>query len=493
MLIIVGLVAACSDSSDDGESGSGNSVTSITLSTTNATTILAGESISFSAIDNLNNDVTTGISLSINGTTISNPHTFDNDGVYDVVASYNSITSNSISISVVAPATSIAVTSDKSSAILEIQESFNFTVTGDNNLDYSDSSTIYVDGVAIAGHVFTPTEFGTQEIYATNDNLTSNTLTLDVVSGVNSISVNLSESSVKIQEEIEFSAVNNYNNDVTAEATFYVDGVAISGTIFSAATSGAHQVYAVYTSYNGDLTSTAIDFEVYKYTQKVLVEDYTGTWCGYCPRLAYNLEQAEQQNSSVIGVAIHDDDDMLYEYAVQMESQYGITGFPSGRINRTITWNESLNQIFSFTETNQGLGLAINSTLSGNSVSADIKVGYDTATSGNKIVVYLMEDGLIYPQVNYYNSDSSSPWYQTGDPIQDFEHNNVLRKAFTNIFGDEIPDGSVGGEYSNTYTLSIPSDVQNNSKLEIVAFVLDGSGTVLNVQHSAIGVNQDYD
>ena len=491
LILSIGLVATCSKSSDDEGSGSAK-VTSITLTgSTNA--IETGQSISFTVIDNLANNVTADATISINGSTISNPYTFNGEGDFDVLASYNSLTSNSVSVSVEASATSIAITSNVTSAILETQDSFEITVTGNNDVDYSGSSTIYVDGVANSGNIYTPTEIGGYEIYAKKDDLISNTLNLDCISGVNNIVVNLSSSGVDKDEEIEFFAVDNYDNDVTSEATFFVDGVAITGSKYSTATTGLHEVYAVFTSLNGDLQSDTSDFVVFRFTQKVLVEDYTGSWCQYCPRLAYQLDQAEQQNSSVIGVAVHNGDEMVYENEAEMRAEYGVTGLPAGRINRDIVWNESLTQIFSYTEDNQGLGLAINSTLSGDNVAVDVRIAYDIATSGNKLIVYLLEDGLIYPQSNFYDTDAASPWFGAGNPIVDFEHNNVLRKAFTNIFGDAIPDGVALGEHTANYNLTVPASVQDNSKLEIVAFVLNTFGTVVNVQHAAIGVNQDFD
>ncbi len=390
--------------------------------------------------------------------------------------------------------TSISIVASTGSIVLESQSSITINVLGNDNINYSNSSTIYVNQIAISGNTITPTETGSLEIYAKKGNLTSNTVNVEVTSGINGISISISQGSVKINNVITFIAKDNFNNVVTSDAVFYVNGEAISGSSFSTDLYGSYEVYAMYSNVNGDFQSETVSFDVYRFTKKVLVEDYTGTWCGYCPRLAYNLDQAEQQNSSVVGVGIHDDNDMFYENVNQMESEYGITGFPSGRINRTIVWNESVSQILGYLDSNPGLGLGINSSVSGNTVSVDIKIDYDIESSGNKLVVYLMEDGLIYPQVNYYNNDPNSPWYQTGDPISDFEHNNVLRKSFTNIFGDAIPDGVVGEEFTTNYSISVPSSVQNTSNLEIVAFVLKNStGSVINVQHSPIGIAQDYD
>ncbi len=390
--------------------------------------------------------------------------------------------------------TSLTLSSSVSSIILESQGYFTLSVLGNDNVNYSTNSTIYINGNAITGNTFSPSEIGVLEIYAKKDDITSNTVTVDVISGVAGISVSSSAQSVKVNGTVEFTASDNYSTNVTAESVFYVDGVAITGSSFSTDVYGSHEVYAIYNSVNGELQSPAINFNVYRFTKKVLVEDYTGTWCGYCPRLAYNLEQAEQQNDAVIGVGIHDDADMPYEYVGQMESQYNITGFPSGRISRNIVWNESVSQILSYLGSNPGLGLALNSTLVGNEVSVQVSIGYDLPTTNNKIVVYLIEDGLVYPQVNYYNNDPNSPWYQTGDPIQNFVHNNVLRKAFTNIFGDAIPDAVTGDEYTNYFNLTVPASVQNTLNLEIVAFVLNSTtGSVVNVQHAPIGVQQDFD
>jgi thiol-disulfide isomerase/thioredoxin len=390
--------------------------------------------------------------------------------------------------------TSISITLSSTTVVLESQDYFTIDVLGNDNVNYSSNSTIYVNGVAITSNAYTPTELGTLEVYAKKGDLISNTVTVEVISGVNGVSVNISNTNVKVNNSIEFSAKDNYNNDVTSESVFYVDGEVIAGSTYTTDVYGDHEVYAIYSSSNGDLQSSAISFNVYRFTKKVLVEDYTGTWCGYCPRLAYNLDQAEQENDAVIGVGVHDDNDMYYEFVTQMEAQYNITGFPSGRINRIIVWNESVSQILSNLGSNPGLGLSINSSLVANNVSVEVKIGYDVSSTNNKIVIYLMEDGLIYPQVNYYNGDPSSPWYQTGNPIQNFEHNNVLRKAFTNIFGDAIPDAGVGDEHTVNYGITVPGSVQNTSNLEIVAFVLNSTtGLVINVQHAPLGVLQDFD
>jgi hypothetical protein len=177
----------------------------------------------------------------------------------------------------------------------------------------------------------------------------------------------------------------------------------------------------------------------------------------------------------------------------ELESAYGVNGWPAGRINRNITWNESITQVMNYVGDEADLGLGINSTLNGSTITVDVKVGYAASVSGGKLVVYLLEDGLLYDQANYMNGDANSPWYQAGNPIVDFEHNNVLRMVYTDVFGDTIPDGTMGAVNTSSFSAAIPADVQDNSKLEIVAFVIGSDGTVINTQHADLGENKDFD
>ena len=373
------------------------------------------------------------------------------------------------------------------SVSIELGESVTFIVKDNNNNTITGQSLIYVDGSAISGAIFTPTSEGEYLVNAKYETFTSSSVTLTVTNTPNAVIVNVDSNKKLLGESFTLSATSDGNEDVTNEAAFYIDGVEITGSEFTPTERGNYALTAIYSG----VTSNEITITI-GYNQKVLVEDYTGTWCGYCPRLAYNLEQAESKNENVIAAAIHNGDPMVYEYEANMRAQFGVTGFPTGKINRTLSWNETVLQVLSYTGINEDLGLALETSLSGNTISVDVKIGYINAVNNTKIIVYLLEDDLIYSQRNYMNNNSNSPWYDAGDPIADFVHNNVLRKAFTNIFGDTLPDAINGDEYSNNFTLDMPSSVEDSSKLKIVAFVIDSSGKAINAQRVNLGSNQDY-
>lgn len=387
------------------------------------------------------------------------------------------------------PITSITITANNST--IELGESVAFIVTDSNNANKTALSKIYVDGQELNSSVFTPTLIGTYEVYATFETFTSATITVTVNEAtVNVVIVGSDNYTVLPGETFTFSAYANGSTNVTDDAVYYVDGNEITGNQFTSNERGAFSITA---SYQG-VTSNPITVAA-GYVQKVLVEDYTGTWCGYCPRLAYNLEQAESQSDDIYGVALHNgsSDPMVAEnYEDLLSNAYGITGYPSGRINRTTVWNESVSQLLNATGANGTLGLGLDTSLNGTAITIDVKVGYIAATSDMKLVVYLLEDGKIYPQTNYMNNDSSSPWYGAGNPINDFEHNNILRKAFTDIFGDAIPNGVAGGEYTQTFNVQMPSNVEDDTKLQVIAFVVDNDGNAINAMRVDLGDSQDY-
>jgi len=295
-------------------------------------------------------------------------------------------------------------------------------------------------------------------------------------------------------DSASFLVVNNLNANVSSTADIYVNGTKITSISHTFSNAGMIDVYAKL----GDLTSPTITINSIAptHTTKVMIEDYTGTWCQYCPRLAYALEVVVDQNSDVIPVALHNDDDMPFPGIGTLATAFSIPGYPTGMVNRDIEWNETSEQLASYLDANRPLGLAINSSLSGSTITAEVKVHYDLGTTEqNKLVVFLLENGLIYPQVNYYNTDPSSHWYQAGNPIQNFVHDHVARVAFTNLLGDDIPafESVTGNTYTVSFSETVPASVANSSNLELVAFVVNQDNTVINVQKADLGVNQDFD
>ena len=229
-----------------------------------------------------------------------------------------------------------------------------------------------------------------------------------------------------------------------------------------------------------------------KFTKNVLIEDFTGTWCGYCPRVAYGIEKVLEQNITAVPVAIHRGNDP-YNFAEGsiLESQINLTGYPTAMINRTLEWanpepNNTI-QVKNQTGPNADLGIAMNSTVANGTINLDVKVKFDANMTGLKLVVYALENNLIYNQTNY------TSYYGGVSTIQNFEHDNVLRASLTNILGDAITSNTNDGDiYSRNFTVNVPSNVANASNLSFVAFVIGTDNKAINVRAALPNVNQTF-
>ena len=71
------------------------------------------------------------------------------------------------------------------------------------------------------------------------------------------------------------------------------------------------------------------------FSPKVLLEEFTGAWCGYCPRGAFESDKLDSiQAGKFIPVAIHVGDIMKIALGESIDSVYNDYGYPGGMINR---------------------------------------------------------------------------------------------------------------------------------------------------------------
>ncbi len=487
---------SCKKSSGGGDDGG---LSSITVTALQDPIYYGLSHFTFRVKGNDNVTYTSSSTFFVDGNQISG-NTFDPPaaGTYEVYAKKDNLTSSPITIT--ANTLDLTVEANPNPTYIEL-DPFEFTATGSNGNNYTSQCTFYVNDNEITGNSFDPDTAGDYQVYAKlNDIIVSPEITATATVGYESLAVTMDNPMLFLTQSVTFTATDNLDRDLSNLATFYVNGSAITGNVYTPQALGDYDVYAVYDG----IQSSTQTFTVVasNYTTKVLVEDYTGTWCGYCPRLWWKIEDAVAQNANIIPAAIHDDTEMKYEYAASMESTFNVSGFPTGKINRTLTWDESQSQLNNAQAELVGLGLAINSTRTGNNLDITVKVGFDlTYTEELKLVLYVLEDGLHYDQVNYYNDDASTPVYQLGDPIPNFEYNYVVRKAFTDVYGDVIPSAETvaGGVYTRNFNVAIPvgtgqSDVHDPDNIHLIAFVVKGdSKTAINVQKADIGEDKDFD
>lgn len=277
-----------------------------------------------------------------------------------------------------------------------------------------------------------------------------------------------------------------------------------------------------YPKQEGDGVSTEIP---QGFSQKTMIEEFTGAWCGYCPVGAIYLEDNIDMNpNKIFGVAVHVGDIMECAEAVDpntganmIDNIFNDYGYPGGVAMRTTLGGQDLapnNWEAKITARLGGVprcGLAIDATkLEGNNLELKVHTGFAEDLQGAyRLHVYLVQDYIQttdanYDQHNYLSSqgsdpDTSSPLYNLPPTINNYRHNNVLRKVLT-----ALPDGYVipstdmvkGQQHIATFTADLTG--LTPSRLFVVAFV-DKYGTsaqghrIENVQRVRVGELQNWD
>ena len=301
-------------------------------------------------------------------------------------------------------------------------------------------------------------------------------------------------------QEIPFKIINESGEDVTSLATFYVDGEAIDGNVFTSDVIGDFEVYGVYIQDGVEITTNTEPFSVIIPKRKIVVEDYTGTWCGFCPRVAGAIQSLKQETDDIAIVAIHETansfpDPMHFAQIQTLKDEFEVEGLPAAKINRTTNWliPHANSDITSIAGQDTNLAIAINSEMDGSELLVQINVVSEQAIEAtDKLVVYLLEDGIVHDQVNYLNGDPTSPFHNLGDPIPNFVHDEVLRNSLTGVLGNSIPATEALTEYVTSFTFNVPANYVVDNLL-FVAMVVDENNTAKNAQTAHVNENKSYE
>ena len=388
--------------------------------------------------------------------------------------------------------TSITLASNATTILTN--QSVNFTVVSNTSQNLTSSSTITVNGSAITGNTFTPTTSGSYSVKAAYNSFTSNTITLTVNESITSITLSANNDEVYQGENIVFSVTGNGGENLTSQSQISHNDIILANPFFTTTSTGSLEFVATY----NELTSNTLQINVLEppttFNQRVLIEDYTGTWCQFCPRVSFAIELVRDATDDASFVAIHNGDEMSNSTGNSIANAFGVTGLPTAMLNRTTEWNfpepNNVGQVTGLTDGQSNVGLAISPTLNGTTMEIDVNVKfgglYNQANS--KLVVYLVEDKL------YYNQTNSTSYY-SGNPLVNFEHNEVFRSSLTHHLGDAIPSSEVFADniYTKSFNVTVPGNVVNTSNMSVVAFVVKANNQVINVRTAHFGDTQTFE
>lgn len=227
--------------------------------------------------------------------------------------------------------------------------------------------------------------------------------------------------------------------------------------------------------------------------KNVVLEEYTGTNCTYCPDGHKRANEFAAANPGrVVLINIHQgsfagiNPNYKTQWGDALANQTGLQGYPSGTINR---------RVFSGTATalNRGEwatnGAIVMSESSFVNVAAQAQIDAatriltvtveayytgDADTNTNMLNVALIQNNVIGPQVG---GSTYNPAQVTSDG--QYIHMHMLRHLITGQWGDtlHVDSGNIstGTFFTRTYTYTLPANINNVplelGNLEIAAFI----------------------
>lgn len=236
-------------------------------------------------------------------------------------------------------------------------------------------------------------------------------------------------------------------------------------------------------------------------TKRVLYEEATGTWCGWCPRGTVYMDSLHKTYpTTAMLVAVHNSDPMtVTDYDAAMGGK--IAGYPSGLVDREPLTEYDPSEFFDAYDAKIAevapCDIIVNATYDAPTRTYNITIGAKFATdlSGDfRINGVVTEDhvtgsGNAYAQANYYSGGAQGPmgnFHNLTDPVpsSQMEYSHVGRVLLGGWDGLEnsLPTSITNNStYESTFTYTVPA-TQNPAEMHIIGWVSDlVSGQVFNV------------
>lgn len=235
-------------------------------------------------------------------------------------------------------------------------------------------------------------------------------------------------------------------------------------------------------------------------TKRVLIEEFTGIHCGYCP-YAHEIvkELIKAQPDKVCAVAHHagsyaypgpDEPDFRLNESTELNNYFDISGYPAGTVNRQRLYGNIIsNRVMWATYAHeQSLEVA--------PVNLWLSSSYDEATRQLTIDVegYYTQD--VEDESNLLNvmvTENNVKGPQSGGGVgSDYMHQHMVRAFVTGTWGETITNCKKGEYFSRQYVYDVPQTINdvtlNPAEFEVVAFVAQGNENIYNV----ISCRPDY-
>ena len=257
---------------------------------------------------------------------------------------------------------------------------------------------------------------------------------------------------------------------------------------------------------SNDTLQTVIEGVSFLPPHHIVVEEGTGTWCGWCVRGAVYLDSMHLMHPNDAHlIAVHNGDPMV---VTAYDAGIGtlISGYPSTLVNRATVsdpqdiftdYNNSIND-FGFAT----LAAAVTYNSSTRLLTVNASANFAVNLNGDyRLALVATEDGVTgtasgYNQANYYSGGNNGPMggfenLPNPVPAAQMVYNHVAREILGGFSGQSgsLPTAIVAGTpYSHTFTWTIPA-TYNVSNMHLVLMLIDNDATpnrILNATGASV-------
>ena len=237
--------------------------------------------------------------------------------------------------------------------------------------------------------------------------------------------------------------------------------------------------------------------------KNIILEEFTGISCGYCPdghKIGQQLHDANP--SDVFLINIHTGGyatpqgpgtDFNTSFGAAIAGQSGLTGYPAGTVNRhqfpmtqgggtamsRSDWGSASTQLLA-NPSPLNVGIQASADMATNTLVVDIEVYYTGAqtVTSNMLNIAVVQNNIEGPQSGMSLNPTSIL------PNGNYNHSHMLRHMLTGQWGEIISTLTPGTLYSNQFTWVMPADIAgvtlDPTNIAVVAFVSEGNQEIIS-------------
>lgn len=242
------------------------------------------------------------------------------------------------------------------------------------------------------------------------------------------------------------------------------------------------------------LPGLSVSAQTTRFPRVQVIEEATGTWCGWCVRGIVGMNQLEEKYpDTFIGLAIHGDDPYTTDsYAPFLQR---ISGYPFALINRSYSCGTKPEEMLTAYEAMAALGEAegeakivdahyTDSKYSAVEVTVESRFAKSHSKEDYRLAFVVVEDSIRDRQANFYSGGANGEMggfeSLTDNPYVYLRHVVRLIDAYDGIPGSIPQQITANKTYTYTHTITMPK-VKMRRRVSLVVLLLrDGGVSIVN-------------